>query len=260
MREKVQTLHTDLLALPDKQIRGALRHIWCDYTYPSIDTLRMAYKAISKANAKRIIETSQEHRRDRFDAAKAGRLDTYMEDVVRRLEKLSKAEEDDNKDGVTYIKHKQNLWDAQYLKHRENLIRTREPFQADYILKELLGLRPDTPDLDERATTQELEDLEADTRRKDTILEDWHTPPGSPWERSEDTTYDTTSLSWDMEEITFGTPPTSWDAGEEKEEKPSADDTEEEDDGLVILNTQTSDESNEETKTEEEKRTDDERA
>ena len=59
-------------------------------------------------------------------------------------------------------------------------MRTKEPFQADYILMEILGLWSNTPDLDERATTQELEDLEADAHRKDAILEDWHTPPGQP--------------------------------------------------------------------------------
>ena len=112
----------------------------------------MAYKAISKANAKRMIETSQEHRRDRFDAAKAGRHDTYMEDVVRRLERLQRGEEDDNEEGDKYIKQKQDLWDAQYLRHLDNLLRNK----ADYIFMEILGLRPDTPDLDERATTQEL--------------------------------------------------------------------------------------------------------
>ena len=167
-----------------------------------------------------MIEITQEHRRDRFDAAKVGRLDNYMEDVVRRLEKLQKGEDDDDEDGVKYVKRKQELWDAQYLRHRHNLVSTREPFQADYILMEILGLGPDTPDVDERATQQELEDLEADTRQKDAILEDWQTPPGLPWERSEDTTYDTTSLSWDTEEMTFGTPSIIWDAEEAKEEKP----------------------------------------
>ena len=111
-----------------------------------------------------MIENSQEHRRDRFDAAKAGRLDNYMEDVVRRLEKLQKGEDDDDRDGVKYVKQKQELWDAQYLRHCHNLVRTREPFQADYILMEILGLRPDTPVVDERATQQELEDLEAGER------------------------------------------------------------------------------------------------
>ena len=109
-----------------------------------------------------------------------------------------------------------------------------------------------------------------EARLKDVILEDWHTPPGSPWERAEDTTYDTmslswetdeanndtTSLSWDTEGITFGTPPTLWDEGEESTEEPGAnrtstgktksddslpdlvsDDTEEEDDGFTFPNT-----------------------
>ena len=49
--------------------------------YTSMDTPWMGYKAISKANAKRMIGTSQEHRRDRFEAAKAERLDNYMDDV-----------------------------------------------------------------------------------------------------------------------------------------------------------------------------------
>ena len=60
----------------------------------------MAYKAISKANAKRMIETSQEHRRDRFAATKEGRLDTNMEEVVRHLERLQRGEEDNNEEGI----------------------------------------------------------------------------------------------------------------------------------------------------------------
>ena len=65
--------------------------------------------------------------------------------------------------------------------------------------------------------------------------------------------YDTTSLSWDTEEITFGTPPSSWDAEEEKpadnrtstgnsetdDRLPElvSNDMEEEEDGFTILNT-----------------------
>ena len=86
------TGHTDLQVLPDKQIRGALRHIRCDWTYTSMETPRAAYKAISLANAKRMIDTSQEHRRDRFKAVQAGQLSVYMEDVVRRLERLQRGE------------------------------------------------------------------------------------------------------------------------------------------------------------------------
>ena len=191
---KVLTRHINLQALPDKQIWGALRRIWCDWTCTSMDTPQMAYKAISKANAKRMIDTFQEHRRDRFAAAKEGRLSVYMEDVVRRLERLQRGEEDDDEEGIRYIKRKQELWDAQYLRHRDNLLSTKGSYQATYKLNEILGPRPETPLLDERDTTQELEDLEADARRKDAMLQDWHTPLGSTWEIAEDTTYNTTSL------------------------------------------------------------------
>ena len=107
-----------------------------------------------------MIETSQEHRRERFEAAKAERLDNYMDDVVQKLEKLQK--EEDGEDGVKYVKRKQKLWEAQYIRHRHNLTRTKEP------------------SVDERATQQEIEDIEADARKKDAILENWSTPPGSP--------------------------------------------------------------------------------
>ena len=81
---------------------------------------------------------------------------------------------------MKYIKRKQELCDAQYIRRRHNLTRTKEPFQADYILMEILGLRPDTPSVDERAMQQEIEDLEADARKKDAIPENWSMPPGSP--------------------------------------------------------------------------------
>ena len=43
---------------------------------------------------------------------------------------------------------------------------------------------------------------------------DWHTytPPGSPWERNVDTTYDDSSLSLDTDDIAV---PDAWDEGEE---------------------------------------------
>ena len=49
-------------------------------------------------------------------------------------------------------------------------------------------------------------------------MDDWHTPPGSPWERSEYQTVDTTSLSWDTDVIDLQVP-TSWDEGEETTEE-----------------------------------------
>ena len=85
---------------------------------------------------------------------------------------------------------------------------------------------------------------------------------------------DITSLSWDAEDITFGTPPTSldeWEESNEEKEEPGAnrtstgetesddslpdlvsDTTEEEDDGFALLNTPPS---TEERETEEEKST-----
>ena len=114
----------------------------------------MSYKAFSIANAKRMINTSQEHRQDRFEAAQAGRLTVYMEDVVRRLERLQRGETEDEENSMMYSKRKQDLWDAQYLRHHENLAGMKGAYKATYILQEILGPRPETPLLDERATTQ----------------------------------------------------------------------------------------------------------
>ena len=43
-------------------------------------------------------------------------------------------------------------------------------------------------------------------------MEEWHTPPISPWERYPEQTFDTTSLSWDTDDVAI---PDSWDEGEE---------------------------------------------
>ena len=55
-------------------------------------------------------------------------------------------------------------------------------------------------------------------RKTDHILRDWRTPPGSPWERNKDTTFDNSSLSWDTDDIAprddFAVPD-AWDEGEE---------------------------------------------
>ena len=50
-------------------------------------------------------------------------------------------------------------------------------------------------------------------------------PPGSPWERNEDTTFDTSSLSWDTEDIApqdEATVPETWDEGEEEASRTSS--------------------------------------
>ena len=54
--------------------------------------------------------------------------------------------------------------------------------------------------------------MEEDKKKTDDILGDWHTPPGSPWERNANTTYGDSSLSWDTDDIAV---PDSWDEGEE---------------------------------------------
>ena len=54
--------------------------------------------------------------------------------------------------------------------------------------------------------------MEEDRSKTDDILGDWHTPPGSPWERDPNQTVDDSSLSWDTDNIAI---PDSWDEREE---------------------------------------------
>ena len=136
---KVLTCHIDLQALPERQIWGALRHIWCDWIYTSMDTPCAAYKSISRANAKRMIETSQEHMRDRFDAVQAERLSVYMEDVVRHLERLQRGETEEEEQSRWFTKKKQQLWDNQYLKHHKLIASQKGSYEASFILEQMLG-------------------------------------------------------------------------------------------------------------------------
>ena len=119
-----------------------------------------------------------------------------MEDVVRCLERLQQGETEEEEQSRMFAKKKQELWDNQYHKH---IASQKGSYEASFILEQTLGPRPETPLLDKIATPEELKGLEEDAQKKDDILEDWHTPPGSPWERSEDATHDTTSLSEDTE-------------------------------------------------------------
>ena len=122
------------------------------------------------------------------------------------------------------MRRKQQIWDDQYQKHHGNLASQKGRYEDTYILQEILGPRPETPLLDDIATSEQLQKLEEERKEKDEILEDWHTPPGSPWERSKDQTFDTTSLSWDTEDIQV---PNSWDEGEETTEDTTHQATEE---------------------------------
>ena len=111
---------------------------------------------------------------------------------------------------------KHQIWDDQYQKHHGNLADLKGHYEASFILQEILGPRPKTPLLDDIAAPEQLQKLEEERKEKDDILEDWHTPPRSPWERDPDQTVDTTSLSWDTDDINI---PDSWDEGEETTEE-----------------------------------------
>ena len=41
--KKVLTHHKDLQALPERQVRGALQKIWCDWTFSGKKTRKEAY-------------------------------------------------------------------------------------------------------------------------------------------------------------------------------------------------------------------------
>ena len=71
---KVLAHHKDLQALPEKQIRGALQKIWCDWTFSGKKTRKEAYKAISQENAHRMIDTTEMLLHDRREAYQSGRL------------------------------------------------------------------------------------------------------------------------------------------------------------------------------------------
>ena len=84
-------------------------------------TLREPHKAISRENAKRMINMSEEIRQDRYDAVQARRLSVYMEDVVRRLERMQRGETEEEEKTRWLTKRKQQIWDNQYLKHHGHI-------------------------------------------------------------------------------------------------------------------------------------------
>ena len=112
---KVRTRNPDLQKLPLRQVQGALQRLWCDWTYSKMSN-RMASKTINRENAKRMIDTSSMLRKDRFDAYQSGRLSVYMEDVVRRLERLQRTgSEDEEVKTQLLTKRKQEIWVVPYL-------------------------------------------------------------------------------------------------------------------------------------------------
>ena len=115
-----------------------------------------------------------------------------MEDIVRRLEKLQRSESAEEEQPAKLLtKRKQEIWDNQYLIHHGRLTKKKGSYEAGFILEEILGPRPETPLLDGIASAEQ---LESERMRTDAVLSNWRTPPGSPWERNEDTTFDTSSL------------------------------------------------------------------
>ena len=57
-------------------------------------TSKEAYKMISKENARRMIDTSEMIYEEAY---RTGRLSVYMEDVVRRLERLQRGETEEER-------------------------------------------------------------------------------------------------------------------------------------------------------------------
>ena len=120
-----------------------------------------------------------------------------MEDVVRRLERLQRGESEEEEQSRWLIRRKQQIWDEQYQQHHGNLTDLKGRYEAGFILEEILGPRLETPLLDDIAMQDQLDKLEEERKKTDDILEEWHTPLGSPWERDPDQTFEASSLSWD---------------------------------------------------------------
>ena len=143
---------------------------------------RMAQKTINRQNARRMIDTSNMLRKEKFEAYQSGRMSVYMEDVVRRLERLQRNEsEEEEQPAKMLTKRKQEIWDNQYLIHHGRLTENKGSYEAGFILEEILGPRPETPLLDDIASAEQLQQLERKRMRTDAVLSNWRTPPGSPW-------------------------------------------------------------------------------
>ena len=85
-----------------------------------------------------MIDTSSMLRKDRLEAYQSGRLSVYMEDVVRRLEKLQRNESEEEQPAKLLTKQKQEIWDNQYLIHHGQLTEKKGSYEAGFILEEVL--------------------------------------------------------------------------------------------------------------------------
>ena len=68
-----------------------------------------------------MIDTSEMLRHNRWEAYESGRISVYMEDVVRRLERLQRGESEEEEKSRWLTGRKQQIWDEQYQQHRDNL-------------------------------------------------------------------------------------------------------------------------------------------
>ena len=107
-----------------------------------------------------MIDTSDMLQKDRMDAYQDGRISVYMEDVVRRLERLQKNESKEEHTSKLLTKRKQEIWDDQYLRHHKHLEDRKGRYEAVFIIEEILGPCPETPLLDDIATEEQLKQLE----------------------------------------------------------------------------------------------------
>ena len=153
-----------------------MHKIWCDWTFSNKQTRKEAFKAISRENAQQMIDTSEMIRQDRYDTYQ----NVYIEDVVRRLERLQRGESEEEEKSRWLTRRKQQIWEEQYQQHHGNLADLKGHYEAGFIIEEILSPRPETPLLDDIATPDQLKKLEEDRKKTDDILEEWHTPSGSP--------------------------------------------------------------------------------
>ena len=106
----------------------------------------MAHKTINRQNARRMIDTSDMLGKEKSEAYQSRRMSVYMEDVVRRLEKLQRSEpEEEERPARRLIKRRQEIWDNQFLIHHGRLAEVKGSYEAGFIINEILGPRPETP-------------------------------------------------------------------------------------------------------------------
>ena len=159
---KVMMNHHDLQKLPERQAKGALQKIWSDWTFSNMKSSKEAHKAISRENARRMIDTTNMLMQDRREAYQSGRLLVYMEDVVRRLERLQRGESEEEEKSHWLAQRKQEIWNEQYLQHHGYLKNLKGHYEARFIINEILGPKPETPLLDNIATQEQFDKLEED--------------------------------------------------------------------------------------------------